>query len=83
MELIAEGFVLAEGPVVTEDDVLLVSDVLVGGVRRFGEHATWSVVGWRASDAARQFVADRLGSSGSVPTATEVDAAVLGSYRPA
>lgn len=42
------------------------------------EHTTWSVVGWRASGAARDFVAEQIRLGGSVPTVAEVEAAVLG-----
>ena len=51
----------------------------VDAVSPDGEHTAWSVVGWRASGAARQFVADRLATTGAVPSAAEVDAAVLAS----
>lgn len=50
----------------------------VDAVSPDGEHTMWSVVGWGASAAARQFIADRLASSGTLPTETEVHAAVLG-----
>jgi hypothetical protein len=39
---------------------------------------TWSVVGWRASAAARRFIADRIATSGTAPTNDEFAAAVLG-----
>ncbi len=51
----------------------------VDAVSPDGEHTMWSVVGWGASGAARQFIADRLASAGTVPTDSEVDAVVLGS----
>ncbi len=51
----------------------------VDAVSPNGEHTMWSVVGWGASGSARQFIADRLASTATVPTDSEVDAAVLGS----
>lgn len=51
----------------------------VDAVSPDGDHTMWAIVGWRASGAARQFIADHLAASGTVPTTTEVDAAVLGS----
>ena len=42
-----------------------------------GRHHRWSVVGWRASAAARQFIADRIASTGTVPTKEELAAALL------
>ncbi|WP_436793860.1 hypothetical protein [Actinospongicola halichondriae] len=51
----------------------------VDAVSPDGEHTTWSIVGWRTSATARQFIADRLAAGGGVPTTTEVDAAVLAS----
>ena len=42
-----------------------------------GEHHQWSVVGWRASGAARRFVADRIAATGTAPTSDELAAAVL------
>lgn len=41
-----------------------------------GEHHRWSVVGWRASGAARQVVADRILAAGRVPTDDELAAAL-------
>lgn len=49
----------------------------VDAVGPTGEHHRWEMVGWRRSDAARRFIAKRLAESGTVPTAREVDAAVL------
>ena len=42
-----------------------------------GEHHRWDVVGWRRSGAARHFIAERLTGTGTLPTAGEVEAAVL------
>lgn len=42
-----------------------------------GAHHTWSVVGWRASGAARQVIADRISTAGTVPTDVELAAAIL------
>lgn len=42
-----------------------------------GRHHAWDVVGWRASGAARRFVADHVAATGSVRTALEVAAAAL------
>ena len=39
-----------------------------------GEHDQWAVVGWRPSGAARQFIADRIVTTGAVPTDAEVSA---------
>ena len=41
-----------------------------------GERVEWPVVGWRRSGAARQFIADRIAATGTVPTAEEVAAPV-------
>lgn len=49
----------------------------VDAVSPDGDHHTWSVVGWGASATARQFVADRLAATGSVPSPEEVAAATL------
>ena len=43
-----------------------------------GHHHVWSVVGWKASAAARAFVAARIIETGGAPTAAEVSAAALG-----
>lgn len=40
----------------------------VDAVSPDGDHTTWAVVGWQASGAARQFIADRLAGTGTVPT---------------
>jgi hypothetical protein len=42
-----------------------------------GAHHHWSVVGWKASGAARQFVAERIAATRAAPTKEEVAAAVL------
>lgn len=49
----------------------------VDAVSPGGAHDTWSVVGWRASGHARQFVAERIAATDTIPTAEEVSAAVL------
>lgn len=49
----------------------------VDAVSPDGSHHTWSVVGWRASAAARQFIADRVAATDQMPSAAEVSAAVL------
>jgi hypothetical protein len=49
----------------------------VDAVDPAGVHHAWSVVGWRASAAARQLIADRIATTGTVPTQQEVAAAVL------
>lgn len=49
----------------------------VDAVGPSGEHHRWEVVGWRRSGAARRFIAQRLAEASTVPTAQEVDAAVL------
>lgn len=49
----------------------------VDAVGPTGEHHAWDVVGWRSSAAARRFVADRLITTGTVPTKPEVAAAGL------
>lgn len=41
-------------------------------------HHSWSVVGWRASGAARHFIADRIAATSAVPTQDELSAAVIG-----
>jgi hypothetical protein len=41
-----------------------------------GVSHSWSVVGWRASGAARKFIADRITASDNVPTEVEVANAV-------
>jgi hypothetical protein len=51
----------------------------VDAVDPTGAHHTWSVVGWRASGAARQLIADRVAATGTVPTDEELAAAVLAS----
>jgi hypothetical protein len=43
-----------------------------------GSHHRWSVVGWRRSGAARELVADRIITTGAVPTADELPPAGLG-----
>ncbi len=42
-----------------------------------GDHHVWDVVGWRASGNAQSFIADRLRTTGAVPTTAEVEAATL------
>ncbi|MGH9111391.1 MAG: hypothetical protein ACRDZN_03695 [Acidimicrobiales bacterium] len=42
-----------------------------------GEHYDWSVLGWKASGAARQCIADRITKTGAAPTDEELAAAVL------
>jgi len=49
----------------------------VDAVSPDGTHLSWPVVGWRASAAARQFIADRVAATGRVPSADELSAAVL------
>lgn len=49
----------------------------VDAVGPSGEHHRWEVVGWRRSGAARRFVAERLAEVGTIPTAREVEAAVV------
>ena len=49
----------------------------VDAVDPAGAHHSWSVVGWRASGAARQLIADRIGATGTVPTDEELAAGVL------
>lgn len=49
----------------------------VDAVEPDGGHHRWSVVGWKASGTARQFIADRIEMTGRVPTADEVAASVL------
>lgn len=51
----------------------------VDAVSPGGAHHDWHVVGWRASGAARQFIADRVRGTGTVPSDEEVSAAVLSS----
>lgn len=51
----------------------------VDAVSPGGAHHDWHVVGWRASGAARQFIADRVRGAGTVPSDEEVSAAVLSS----
>ena len=51
----------------------------VDAVSPSGAHHDWSVVGWKASEDARQFVGERIAASGSAPTAEEVSAALLAS----
>jgi len=51
----------------------------VDSVSQSGAHYDWSVVGWNASGAARQFIADRIAATGTVPTNEEVSAVVLSS----
>jgi hypothetical protein len=41
-----------------------------------GARHAWPVVGWRASDAARRFVADRIAATGAVPAAADLTAAI-------
>ena len=48
----------------------------VDAVGPHGAHLTWAVVGWKASAAARGYVADRI-AAGTVPTQAELSAAVL------
>ncbi len=52
---------------------------IVDAVNANGEHYNWPVVGWRASGAARQFIADRIATTTTAPTDEEVAAAVLSS----
>jgi hypothetical protein len=40
------------------------------------EHHVWFVVGWRASGAARRFIADRIAKTNTVPTDQELSAAL-------
>ena len=49
----------------------------VDAVDPAGAHRSWSVVGWTASGAARQCIADRIAATGTVPTSEELAAAVL------
>ncbi|MGB6059235.1 MAG: hypothetical protein WBF71_13340 [Microthrixaceae bacterium] len=42
-----------------------------------GEHASWLVVGWKASGTARQFIVDRIVATGAVPNDAEVAASVV------
>ena len=42
-----------------------------------GHHHEWSVVGWRASAAARGLIAHRIATTGNVPTKDELAAALL------
>jgi hypothetical protein len=49
----------------------------VDAVSPGGAHHVWYVVGWRASGSARQFIADRVLGTGTVPSDEEVSAAVL------
>ena len=42
-----------------------------------GDHHVWDVVGWRASGDAEAFIADRLRTTGEVPTSEEIEAATL------
>jgi hypothetical protein len=44
-----------------------------------GAHYEWSVIGWHASGSARQFIADRVAATRTVPTREDVAAAVLSS----
>lgn len=46
-----------------------------------GAHCDWSIVGWKASGKARQFISERIASTRTVPTKEEVSAAVL-SWQP-
>ncbi len=50
---------------------------IIDAVNGNGEHHSWPVVGWRASGAARRFIADRIATTTTVPTEEEVAAAVL------
>lgn len=50
---------------------------IVDAVAPNGAHHEWSVVGWRASAAARSLVADRVTATGTVPTDHEVAAIAL------
>ena len=49
----------------------------VDAVSPAGSHHMWSVAGWRASAAARQFIADRVAATDQVPSEAEVSAAAL------
>lgn len=51
----------------------------VDAVSPTGEHYHWAVVGWRASGAARQFIADRITTTSTVPTDEEVSAVFFSS----
>lgn len=51
----------------------------VDAVDPAGAHHAWSVVGWRSSGAARQFIAERIAATDTVPTEDELSAAVLAS----
>ena len=42
-----------------------------------GGHHQWAVVGWRASGEARRFIAERIATTGTVPTSQELAAAVM------
>lgn len=42
-----------------------------------GARHAWSIVGWRSSRDARRLIADRIATTGSVPTDGEVSAAAL------
>ena len=75
-ELILVGFLALVG---VAGRVLFRRPWTVDAVDPTGRHHTWSVVGWRASGAARQFIADRVTTTGAVPTPAEVSAAVLAS----
>jgi hypothetical protein len=50
---------------------------IVDAVDPAGAHHQWPVVGWRASAAARRFIAARIAATGSVPTDAELAAAVM------
>lgn len=49
----------------------------VDAVSPSGDHRVWPVVGWRASGAARRFIAERIASTGHPPSDEELAAAVL------
>ena len=39
-----------------------------------GVHHTWSIVGWKASGRARQYIAQRIAAAGAAPSEQEVAA---------
>lgn len=49
----------------------------VDAVSPTGQHHSWPVVGWRASGAARKFIAERVVATSTVPSDAELSAAVL------
>jgi hypothetical protein len=78
--LIALGellFIVVLALIGTVSRVLFRRPWTVDAVSPSGTHHHWSIVGWRASGAARQFVANRITASHTVPTSEEVSAAVF------